>query len=743
MKLSRILLPIALVILSLHPTPAAAAGQQLDIWTWRNPLPTGNQLNGVTHGIINGNTLWVAVGANNTILTSPDRVNWVQEITPDGLTNCTLSGVVYDSSLKMFVAVGADDASPPDNEILTSLDGTNWAANAQSGGIGTGGLLAVACDGSGDFMAVGKGGVNLYSSGSGGIQWTNNSVINQPNVGIQDFDGVTFGLIGASPGSPGFVAVGFAGSICTTTDGGTTWASRDSSPQLTSYNLSGVTYDINNGFVAVGYLDILNSPDGVAWYDTPYDSGNAVVFGDNLFVTVGNYIYTSKGKSTAFGPTNTWTLYNVNYSFDAIDWDAGSGTFVAVGSYGTLGTSTDGTNWTSVNTPALAGSLTAIAYGATAGGTNLFVAGGSGIYGTPAVVTSTNGYDWQLDTDSSLDPMVYGYLYNASINGMAYGNNEFMATVNTSLGFSGDNSVIISSPDGQVWTPNYSTSFFLNGITYGMVNGGPAFVAVGRDNYIVIWSGNPGAWAASSLSLSPSETLNAVTYGAPAAGARFVAVGGPGIVYTSFDGAAAYWNNAPNPPLTGAAASATFYGAAYGNGVFVAVGSGGTIITSPDGLDWTTRTSGILPNLNGVTFANGLFVAVSYDYSTGGGTFISADKGVTWTPSSVVTPGSLKAVASGDYQYITVGDSGDILGSVLAVFPTAPGTFHFNPFTRCLTFQVMGPPGRNYGVYVSGDLINWSLLPGPPINFNSGPVQSVQDCSQLPNAFYYLGPPGP
>jgi hypothetical protein len=42
----------------------------------------------------------------------------------------------------------------------------------------------------------------------------------------------------------------------------------------------------------------------------------------------------------------------------------------------------------------------------------------------------------------------------------------------------------------------------------------------------------------------------------------------------------------------------------------VAVGSGGTILTSPDGVKWTRRTSGTNNLLYGVTYGNGLFVAV-------------------------------------------------------------------------------------------------------------------------------------
>jgi hypothetical protein len=46
-------------------------------------------------------------------------------------------------------------------------------------------------------------------------------------------------------------------------------------------------------------------------------------------------------------------------------------------------------------------------------------------------------------------------------------------------------------------------------------------------------------------------------------------------------------------------------GVTYGNGLFVAVGEGGTILTSPDGASWTRRTSGTSNRLRGVTYGNG------------------------------------------------------------------------------------------------------------------------------------------
>ena len=52
------------------------------------------------------------------------------------------------------------------------------------------------------------------------------------------------------------------------------------------------------------------------------------------------------------------------------------------------------------------------------------------------------------------------------------------------------------------------------------------------------------------------------------------------------------------------------HGVTYGNGIFIAVGGDGTILTSADGITWTSRTSGTTSNFYGVTYGNGTFVAV-------------------------------------------------------------------------------------------------------------------------------------
>ena len=62
-----------------------------------------------------------------------------------------------------------------------------------------------------------------------------------------------------------------------------------------------------------------------------------------------------------------------------------------------------------------------------------------------------------------------------------------------------------------------------------------------------------------------------------------------------------------------AAAANSWRGVTYGNGLFVAVSSSATdqVMTSPNGITWTPRTSAANNSWRSVTYGNGLFVAVS------------------------------------------------------------------------------------------------------------------------------------
>ncbi len=59
-------------------------------------------------------------------------------------------------------------------------------------------------------------------------------------------------------------------------------------------------------------------------------------------------------------------------------------------------------------------------------------------------------------------------------------------------------------------------------------------------------------------------------------------------------------------------------GVTYGNGLLVAVGKDGIILTSPDGVTWTRRASPTSNPLYDVAYGNGLFVAVGRDVGSYG-----------------------------------------------------------------------------------------------------------------------------
>ena len=74
----------------------------------------------------------------------------------------------------------------------------------------------------------------------------------------------------------------------------------------------------------------------------------------------------------------------------------------------------------------------------------------------------------------------------------------------------------------------------------------------------------------------------------------------------------------------------------YGNSTFVVVGESGYIYTSSDGTSLTSRTSGIINNLWGITYGNSIFVTVSY-----GGDILTSPDGISWTSRTSGTTNAL------------------------------------------------------------------------------------------------------
>jgi hypothetical protein len=96
--------------------------------------------------------------------------------------------------------------------------------------------------------------------------------------------------------------------------------------------------------------------------------------------------------------------------------------------------------------------------------------------------------------------------------------------------------------------------------------------------------------------------------------------------------------------------------------LFVAVASNGAVkqvMTSPDGIIWTSQTGSIIATWIGITYGNGLFVAVSNS-----GKVMTSPNGSVWTTRTY--PGSSHSwvdIAYGNSLFIVMGEDGDVLRS--------------------------------------------------------------------------------
>jgi hypothetical protein len=99
---------------------------------------------------------------------------------------------------------------------------------------------------------------------------------------------------------------------------------------------------------------------------------------------------------------------------------------------------------------------------------------------------------------------------------------------------------------------------------------------------------------------------------------------------------------------------------------YVVVGNSGKILTRPlVGTSWTTRTSGTSSTLYGVTYGNGLYVAVGSSGSSGSdGAILTSSDGISWTSINIDNLSTgLRGVAYGNSTFVIVGHDGKILTS--------------------------------------------------------------------------------
>lgn len=166
----------------------------------------------------------------------------------------------------------------------------------------------------------------------------------------------------------------------------------------------------------------------------------------------------------------------------------------------------------------------------------------------------------------------------------------------------------------------------------------PTAVCYGNGLYVLADSGGRIYSSPDAVTWTQRATVTSALIRITRANGIFVGVGNQ-VCYTSVDGIT--WISRSLP------VAQTWRGVTFGNGVFVAVGGAPSqnCITSPDGVNWTTRTMSNNAQWMDVIFDGVQFVAVAAN-----AVCVSPD-GVTWT-SNPVPSSALTSIAFGNGCYI-------------------------------------------------------------------------------------------
>ena len=348
--------------------------------------------------------VFVAVGASGTVITSPNGVTWT--VQASGITQ-TLMTVGYGNSL--FVTSGSNSSSDA-GHIWTSPNGITWTEQTSpayewfrdvlyAGGnyFLIGGKIITSANGTDwgivhgatgwDIWGVAYGN-GVYAAGtltgdiiisSDGIRWT------QPIYP----DVTTIVDMAYCPTNQRFVGGISDGSLIYSDDNGATW---DPHPTFVPVvGLNGLYYVHDRFIGACGSGRLILSTNGTTWdhYSTTSLAGlQGAAYGNNTFVVVGDggTVFTSQDdaatwqvqaagtgenlKSVAYGNSTFVAAGGINghviTSPNGIDWTLHDGilpiqtcysivfyddVFLAIGSSGSIYSSSDGTAWSSVGVP--------------------------------------------------------------------------------------------------------------------------------------------------------------------------------------------------------------------------------------------------------------------------------------------------------------------------------------------------------------------------------------------------------
>jgi len=270
-----------------------------------------------------------------------------------------------------------------------------------------------------------------------------------------------------------------------------------------SFGAAAIAYG-NGKFVACSYNEIATSPDGITWTKVKENTGwgtEAIAYGEGKGFVAAGQTYKDDSDSKYYSiiayssDGTTWETTKIEGFYYAIAY--GGGVFVIVGSKSEnqVAWSTDGKNWTAVDTSSLKFLNTNTKQFSIAYGGGKFVENAFGYY----VVTSPDGKVWTIQNG---DKDIFTF------TAIAYGGDKFVA--------GGYNSFSYSSDGGATWTKaTMSGTGDIKAIAYG----NNKFVAVGRTDISamgnIFTSSNGESWTAveGPKQGSYGVSLNTIAYG--------------------------------------------------------------------------------------------------------------------------------------------------------------------------------------------------------------------------------------
>ena len=665
-----------------------------DVWTWRNPTTTGNDLWAVAYGA----GRYAAVGRAGTVLTSTDGSAWtpVTQLMPTLFTN-----VVFADS--KFVAVGSNGS------LVISSD-------LESGSVRNVGeavtLYGVARNAT-TWVVTGSNGA-IYTSADA-MTWTR---VPAANIGDGAFTSTLERVIATSSG---FMTVSLGGHVLVGDSNGTSWTVTQPAGSTALYDIQQRTTGAVTTTLVAGASKILRSTNGTSWTEVvPAPSPgtavdwNRVIATDSGWVALGgNYSSTYIGyvtRSTDDGVT--WTAVSSPSLPDSPQFIGGTfaaGAVTAVGTLGRIARSTDGgATWQNFT-----GGLTfpGEMFAAATGTVGTLVAGQVG----QVYFSANHETGWaraNLGQDSAVIPgstRVYGAVQGAGSFVLIGGNDNTTAGAGKGYIFSSN---LSGGASGSTWSRvDIDGPHFLAGVAYDSVSG--RFVTAGAGSKIYhaknpALSSGADAWTAVDKPGGSTAAVRAAT----AAGGRFVLTGDNGTAFTSADGVAWTLVN------TGASVSLEAV-AGNGAGTFVAGGWDGAssiLMRSTDsGATWSRVNVPFTGTIRGMTYADGRFRTV-------GGTstmLISADGGATWTAETSQFSGLFRAIVRTPKGYVAGGFNGAI--ATLSQ-PAASPVISDRTLTAGATVPLFKPVIANGGAGSLTYSVSPALPAGLSLNASTGEI---------------------